>query len=269
MSAVKNQCFKKKNLCDIFNVMINKFSLFKAVFGRFSPKLVILPVIILFSCLFLMSQTLYDPMQQQKAELIKLLEKNFNITDKAIITALQSVNREDFLPQEMKKYAYIDISLPIDNSNVIISYSDLMKAVTSLKNSSREKALVIGRNSDFTTAILSFLYKQVYQIEFNTASGNKDGNKDDASARGKYSNVITVFSKDYNYFSTYGPFDLVFVNSSITEFKSNYADLLTQNGEAIFALADIYGFNMLHKATKTGLSYSITTLGEAMFPSSN
>ncbi|MCL2481162.1 MAG: hypothetical protein FWF38_05580 [Spirochaetaceae bacterium] len=232
--------------------MINKGSLFKTA-------------IILFSYLFLMSQAFYDSLPQQKNDLIKLLETKFNITDRNIITALQSVNREDFLPEELKKYAYIDISVPIDNSNVIISYSDLMKAITSLKNTRREKALVIGKNSDFTAVILSFLYKQVYLIESNIEL--KDRNE--TLIKGRYNNIISAFSNDHNYFSINSPFDLVFINSSINEFTSNYIDLVNQNGEVIFALSDRYGFNILHKATKIGFSYNITILGEVLFPSLN
>jgi len=212
-----------------------------------------------------MSQTLYDPLPQQKADLIKLLENKFNITDRNIITALQSVNREDFLPEELKKYAYIDISLPIDNSNVIISYSDLMKGITSIKNNKKEKVLVIGRNSDFTAVILSFLYKEVYLIESNFALRNRN----EKLIKDKYNNITYAFSNDYNYFSTHGPFDLVYINNSINEFTTNYIDLLNQNGEVIFALSDKYGFSILHKATKVGFSYNITILGEVLFPSVN
>ena len=227
-------------------------------------KVAILKIfIILFSALLLMSQTLYDPAAQQKAELIKMLEKKFNITDRNIITALQTVNREDFLSEEFKKYANTDISLPIDNLNVIISYSDLMKAITSLKNNKKEKALVIGRNADFIAVMLSFLYKQVYLIESNTTLKERT----EALIKEKYSNIITAFSANQNFFSTNGPFDLVFINSSINEFTSNYIDMLNQNGEVIFALSDMYGFDILHKATKIGFSYNITVLGEVMFPS--
>jgi protein-L-isoaspartate(D-aspartate) O-methyltransferase len=215
--------------------------------------------------MLLMSQALYEPLPKQKAELISMLEKKFDIRDRNIITALRSANREDFLPEDIKKYAYIDISLLVDNSNIIISYSDLMKAITSLKNNNREKALVIGRNSDFTAVLLSFLYKQVYLIESNTSLKNRD----ETLLREKYSNIIYAFTNDYTYFNTNGPFDLVFINNSINEFTSNYMDLLNQNGEAIFALSDRYGFNILQKATKTGFSYNIITLGEVMFPSSN
>jgi len=208
-----------------------------------------------------MSQTIYEPLPQQKAELIQMLEKKFNITDKNLILALQSVNREDFLPEDLKKYAYIDISLPIENSNVIISYSDLIKAITSLKNSKRDKALVIGRNSDFTAVMLSFLYKQVYLIESNVALKERD----EKLIKENYSNIISAFTNDYSVFNTNGPFDLVFITNPIKEFTSNYIDLLNQNGEALFALSDRYGFNILHKAIKIGFSYNITTLGEVMF----
>ncbi len=228
-------------------------------------KTVIIGSVIFFSCLILMSQTLYDSLTQQKTELIQFLEKKFNISNRNIITALQSMQREDFLPQDMKKYAYVDISLPIDNSNVIISYSDLVKALVSLKNSSREKTLVIGRNAGFTAAILSLLYKQVYLIELN----NTEKDRYESLIREKYNNITPAFTKDFNYFAANGPFDLIFINGSISEFTSNYIDLLTQNGEAIFAMSDSDGFNILHKATKIGLSYNTAILGEVLFPPLN
>lgn len=212
-----------------------------------------------------MSQARQDPMLQEKAELIRMLEDKFDIRDRNIIRALESVDRGDFLPEELKRFAYIDISLPVDGTNVIISYSDLMMAITSLPNTRRENALVIGRNSAFTAAILSFLYNRVYLIELNIASRTRV----EPIIRGQYSNITYVFSNNHNHFNVHSPFDLVFINGSISEFTNNYINLLNQNGVVIFALSDRYGFKMLYKATRIGATYNITFLGEVMFPSLN
>ncbi|MCL2294116.1 MAG: hypothetical protein FWC36_04540 [Spirochaetes bacterium] len=228
----------------------------------------VLTAFILFSGLFLMSQTPLDPQPAQsaassphKTELIRMLEKRFNITDRNIITALRSTSRADFLPEEFQRHAYIDISLPVDNNNLIISYSDLLKGITSLRNPRREKALVIGRNSSFTAVILSFLYREVYLIESNIALQNRTG----ALIRERHPNIIPAYTTNFSSFNANAPFDLVFINGSINEFTAAYLNLLTQNGEAIFALSDMYGFSVLHKATRIGASYNLIALGEVLF----
>ena len=222
-------------------------------------------IIVLFSYLLLTSQA-HDRMAQQKAELIRLLEQKYSITDRNIIRALQTADRGDFIPEDLKGFAYIDISLPIDSANVMLSYSDLVKVITSIPQGARRgNVLVIGRNSAFSAATLSFLYNRVFLIESNIASRNRV----EVILREKYSNINFVFTDDFTHFNANAPFDLIFINGSINEFSRSYIDLLNQNGIVIFALSDRYGLGTLHKATRTGPTYSITSLGEVMFPALN
>jgi len=215
-----------------------------------------------FAFLVLTAQAAFDPLAEQKSELMKTLEKRYIVKDDRIISAVINAAREDFLPELMKKYSYVDISLPLDNMNIIISHSDILKAILSLKKSDSEKALIIGRNGGFSAAVLSSLYESVYLIESNRAEEEKYK----AVFPGKYTNISTAFTDNYNYFDTSGPFDLVLINGWISKFSGDYINLLKEDGQIIFPLKDNDGFQLLYRGERAGETYDIEVIGEVIYP---
>ena len=219
-------------------------------------------LLILFSFTVLSSQSVYDPLAEEKSTLIKSLEKRFNIRDRKIITALESVKREDFLPQNMIKYSYVDISLPLDSVNTIISHSDITKVILNIKNPDRGKVLIIGRNCGFAAAVVASLYTEVFVIESNTAEEERYR----MIFPEKYGNVNYAFTNDYSYFSASAPFDLILLNGTLSGFSGNFMEQLKEGGEIIFPMTDSDGFQLLYRAEKHTGTYTLDIIGEVMFP---
>ncbi|MCP5513895.1 MAG: hypothetical protein H7A26_00325 [Spirochaetales bacterium] len=220
---------------------------------------------------FAAPQELYDSFAQQRSALVSSFEKKYPKNDKKIFQALSSVKREDFLPEKIKKYAYIDISLPLDNtgtgtaSGTIVSHSDILKILLNLQNTDRNRALVIGRGAGFTAAVLSSLYSTVFLIE--TDKGESD--KYALFMPEIYPNIITQFTKEFNFFRSNRPFDLIVLNGSIESYAGEFTEDLSEKGELFFPLSDNDGFQLLYRAEKKGESYTIKVIDEVVFPKLN
>ena len=87
------------------------------------------------------------------------------ITDNNILSALETIPREIFIPESFKDQAYENIALPIGNDQTISQpfIVALMSQILELNN--KHKVLELGTGSGYQTAILAKLSRRVYTIE--------------------------------------------------------------------------------------------------------
>lgn len=101
---------------------------------------------------------------QNKEGLIRELQKE-GISSPEILKAIQSLNREDFLPQDLKPFAYKNAPLAIGFQQTLSQ--PLMAALMTqyLEVLPGMKVLEIGTGSGYQTALLSLLGALVYSLE--------------------------------------------------------------------------------------------------------
>ena len=100
----------------------------------------------------------------QKANLIMEL-RSMGISSKDVLSAIEKIPREIFLPSNFEYYAYENNPLPIGFDQTISQpyIVALMTEALSLKGN--EIILEIGTGSGYQTSILSILSRRVYSIE--------------------------------------------------------------------------------------------------------
>ncbi len=90
---------------------------------------------------------------------------NRNIKDKRVLDAFLKIPRHDFVPDDVKKFAYDDSPLPIGFGQTI-SQPYMVAAMTELLDLKEDHILLeIGTGSGYQAAIASQLCKFVYTIE--------------------------------------------------------------------------------------------------------
>jgi protein-L-isoaspartate(D-aspartate) O-methyltransferase len=98
---------------------------------------------------------------------IRLLMKlrNDGITDTRVLSAIETVPREAFLPEMFHDRAYEDTALPIGHGQTISQPLVVAMMTEALEVTSKMKVLEIGTGSGYQAAILSRLCRRVYSIE--------------------------------------------------------------------------------------------------------
>ena len=99
----------------------------------------------------------------QKANLIMKL-RSMGISSKNVLSAIEKIPREIFLPSNLKDYAYENNPLPIGFEQTISQpyIVALMTEALSLKGN--EVILEIGTGSGYQTSILSILSRKIFNI---------------------------------------------------------------------------------------------------------
>lgn len=100
----------------------------------------------------------------EKALLIMTL-RGMGMLDPNVLSAVEAVPRELFIPQALRKHAYENVSLPIALDQTISQPYVVARMTEALQLTGCERVLEIGCGSGYQAAILTFLCRRVYSIE--------------------------------------------------------------------------------------------------------
>ncbi|MEI7669830.1 MAG: protein-L-isoaspartate(D-aspartate) O-methyltransferase [Pseudomonadota bacterium] len=106
-------------------------------------------------------------MHETLPERIRLLMKlrNSGITDTRVLSAIESIPREIFVPASFRDKAYQDTALPIDSGQTISQPSIVAWMTWALQVNDRMRVLEIGTGSGYQACVLAKLCRMVYTIE--------------------------------------------------------------------------------------------------------
>ena len=91
------------------------------------------------------------------------------ITDTDVLSAIERIPREQFVPSHMQDQAWENMALPIGLGQTISQPLVVAMMTQSLKLSDRDKVLEIGTGCGYQAAVLSKLVRRVYTIERHRA----------------------------------------------------------------------------------------------------
>jgi protein-L-isoaspartate(D-aspartate) O-methyltransferase len=100
----------------------------------------------------------------EKAQLIMTL-RGQGIGDATVLSAMESVPRELFVPPALRQHAYENASLPIALEQTISQPYVVARMTEALRLTGRERVLEIGCGSGYQAAVLTYLCRRVYSME--------------------------------------------------------------------------------------------------------
>ena len=106
--------------------------------------------------------------KKHRKALVEILKREKRIQNENVEKAFLETPRENFVPDYLKKYAYIDTPLEIGNGQTISAPHMVAIMVEALKIKKGEKILEIGAGSGYHAAIASKLTGEkghIYTIE--------------------------------------------------------------------------------------------------------
>jgi protein-L-isoaspartate(D-aspartate) O-methyltransferase len=159
------------------------------------------------------------------------------IKQPAILAALKATPRHEFVPAELRGYAYFDMALPIGEHQTISPPFIVAWMTQMLDPHPDEKVLEIGSGSGYQAAVLSGLAKEVYTIEINPVLAARVEKTFD---RLKYQNITLKLGDGYQGWSEHAPFDKIIVTCSPEKVPTPLVDQLREGGRIVIPLGQRY-----------------------------
>lgn len=159
------------------------------------------------------------------------------VSDPAVLAAMRRVPRHEFVPPEVRSFAYEDSPLPIGDGQTISQpyIVALMTQLLKLKNTDR--VLEIGTGSGYQAAVLAEIVSEVYTIEIVEPL--------ERSARATlgrlgYKNVFTRAGDGYRGWPEHAPFDAIIITAAPAQIPEPLIDQLKTGGKMVLPLGTWY-----------------------------
>lgn len=196
------------------------------------------------------------PQTQDTNKRIRLVMhlRNMGIHDRHVLSAIEKIPRDFFVPDAVKHQAWEDMALPIGRGQTISQPYIVAAMSEALCLNDREKVLEIGTGCGYQTAILARLCRRVYTIERHKPLLIDAEKRFDVL---KIRNVTAIAADGMKGWPKTGdahpaPFDKIIVTAAARG-KPPEALLNQLNAGGIMVIpVDVNGEQILRRYTKTG-----------------
>jgi protein-L-isoaspartate(D-aspartate) O-methyltransferase len=164
--------------------------------------------------------------EAHKIRLIMDLRRQ-GITDKGVLSAVERVPRELFVPDAMRSEAYENMPLPISQGQTISQPFVVAYMTQALCLGGRDRVLEIGTGSGYQAAVLAQLCRRVCTIErYRTLLAQAEGRFEDL----KLHNITTRLGDGGKGWPELAPFARIIVTAAAPELPQTLADQLDDGG---------------------------------------
>lgn len=171
-----------------------------------------------------------------------------NVSDPRIVSAMEAVAREDFVPAERASLAYIDLPIPLGNGRALNAPLATARLIAESGVRAGERVLLVGAATGYAAALLARLGAEVTALEEDAALLSVA-----KKALGDAAGISLVSGPLSAGWRKGGPYDVILVDGAIEAVPESFAAQLTAAGRILTGLVD-NGVTRLasgHKAGKT------------------
>ena len=174
--------------------------------------------------------------------------------DQSVVNALRYVDRSEFVPEERRRFAFVNQPLEIGHGQTISQpfIVALMTHVLELRPT--DKVLEIGTGSGYQAAILAELVENVFTIEIVEPLAREARLR---LERLGYENVSTRIGDGWFGWPAHAPFDKIMVTAVAPKLPPELVLQLKAGGKMVLPIGDYNGYQelvLIEKATESTVS---------------
>ena len=162
----------------------------------------------------------------KKIRLILELRES-GISDAKILSAIEKIPREKFIPENFRNQAYDNLALPIGDNQTISQPFVVAKMTQLLELESKHKVLEVGTGSGYQSAVLSKLVRRVYTIE---RIKNLSIKAENIFKELKISNIVTKYADGNLGWKEQIPFDRIIITAATSHISKEISSQIDEGG---------------------------------------
>ena len=186
------------------------------------------------------------------------------VTDERVLTAFETLPREEFVPRNQRAIAYVDEDLPLPGGRSMMEPMVLSRIVQALDVQQNHSVLVVGGSTGYATAIMAFIADSVISIETRTQLVEKS--QETLVACG-LDNAVAIKGRLTDGFAKEAPYHRILIEGSVETVPDSLLDQLSADGmlAAIWRPAD-HPVGVASIWTRAGIGFARKPLFDAQVP---
>ncbi len=184
------------------------------------------------------------------------------VTDARVLTAMEQVNRADYIKGTFADRAFEDMPLPIACGQTISQPSVVGLMTQALKVSPRDKVLEIGTGSGYQAAILSKLARRVYTVDRYRRLVHAARHVFEAN---DITNITTFTADGSHGFPEQAPFDRILLTAAAEDPPGPLLAQLRVGGIMVLPVGQSDAVQSLIRVTRTETGFEYDELRSVRF----
>ena len=186
------------------------------------------------------------------------------VTDERVLTAFETLPREEFVPRNQRAIAYVDEDLSLPGGRSMMEPMVLSRIVQALDVQQHHSVLVVGGSTGYATAIMACLADSVISIETRTQLVEKS--QETLVACG-LDNAVAIKGRLTDGFAKEAPYHRILIEGSVETVPDSLLDQLSADGmlAAIWRPAD-HPVGVASIWTRAGTGFVRKPLFDAQVP---
>jgi protein-L-isoaspartate(D-aspartate) O-methyltransferase len=169
------------------------------------------------------------------------------ISDPAVLAAMSTVPRHEFVPADLRSSAYADHPLPIGEGQTISQPYIVALMTEALQPKPTDRVLELGTGSGYQAAILAAIVDSVFSIEYFPSLAQR---ATETLSRLGYGNVVVKAGDGWQGWPQHAPFDAVIVTFAAPEVPEAAIDQIPVGGRLCIPLGEAHAVQELIVYTK-------------------
>jgi len=154
----------------------------------------------------------------------------WEVLDPRVLNALQNVPREDFVPDQYRDLAFVDMNIRLDHDQVMMQPNLEARLLQELAPTTSDLVLEVGTGSGYMTALLASLAGRVESVDifpdFIESAREKLAAHD-------FTNLVLRDGDAARGWSGEAPYDAIILTGSLPTLPSAFAENLAPGGRLI------------------------------------
>jgi len=185
------------------------------------------------------------------------------VWDMAIVDAMETIEREAFVPKSHAGLAYMDEDIDVGGGRIVMEPMVMARMIQALELDHNDVVLEIACGTGFGSAIMSKLAKTVIAIESDDAMVNDTQSR---LIENGFENVAVIQADVTLGVGEPASADAILINGCVEREPHELLSLLAEGGRLICPMLDSAGRRQVHLYVKYGESVSSRVLFDANVP---
>jgi protein-L-isoaspartate(D-aspartate) O-methyltransferase len=174
-------------------------------------------------------------LENARINMIEQQIRPWEVLDQRVLDLLNTVPREDFVPQRYRKLAYADTTISLGNDQVMMPPRVEARILQGLNIQPNETVLEVGTGSGYVTALLANMGEHVYSVDINAEMTRTAGDK---LADHGISNVTLETGDAARGWDAHAPYDVIVITGSLPLLPDSFKQALQVGGRLVAVVGD-------------------------------
>ncbi len=182
-----------------------------------------------------------------------------HITDEATLNAFEKVEREDFLPNNLRDNAYVDEDLPIGENRVLMKPLIAAHLIQAASLDEDDEVLIIAAGTGYEAALVCEFTNSVIAVEENITLRKKT---EEVLNEKSLNSIAFLASSNKEGAAEHAPFDVILILGAVEFLPEHFIAHLREGGRIVYIeRKDKVGH--LKKIVKTASGFTETIIRDS------